>query len=231
MRQPTSRIPMALLLFGWGCFTGESQLPEAVARLAEDPINPTHSFRVETVADGFVNPWSIAFLPDGDILITERIGRLRVIRDGVLDPRPIAGVPAVLSSTQGGLLDVVPHPDFVSNRLLYLSYTKRSADGTATTEAIARGRFDGTELTGVEEIFEARMLPSRAVIAMAARIAFDRDGYLYFTIGDRATPADGDLRAHVAQDLSNHMGKTVRLHDDGRVPADNPFLGRTDALP
>ena len=192
----------------------------------------THTFHIETVADGLINPWSIAFLPGGDVLVTERPGRLRIVRNGVLAPWPIPGVPAVLASGQGGLLDVVLHPDFATNRLLYLSLTKRAAHGGATTEAIVRGRFDGSTLVEVTEIFEARMLPSpRVVIAMAGRLAFDRDGYLYFTLGDRAAPTDGDLTKHVAQDLSNHMGKTVRLHDDGRVPADNPFVGRVGALP
>ena len=190
----------------------------------------THAFRVETVASGLINPWSIAFLPEGAILVTERPGRLRIIRKGVLDPLPIRGVPAVLASGQGGLLDVAVHPDFATNRFLYLSFTKRTSDGSTTTETIVRGRFDGSTLVDVTEIFEARMRPSRGVIAMAGRLAFDHDGYLYLTLGDRATPTDGDLTKHVAQDLSNHMGKTVRLHDDGRVPADNPFVGRAGAL-
>jgi glucose/arabinose dehydrogenase len=191
----------------------------------------THTFRVETIADGLINPWSLAFLPNGDVLVTERPGRLRIIRKGVLDPRPISGVPAVLARTQGGLLDVALHPDFATNRLLYLSFTTRTADGSATTEAIVRGRFDGSTFADVTGIFQAKMLPSRSVIAMAGRLAFDHEGYLYLTLGDRAMPTDGDLTTHVAQDLSNHMGKTVRLHDDGRVPADNPFVGRAGSLP
>jgi glucose/arabinose dehydrogenase len=202
----------------------------------------THGFRVETVADGLFNPWSIAFLPDGDILVTERPGRLRIIRDGALDPRPIAGVPAVFALGQAGLLDVVLHPDYETNRLIYLSYTKRAggndtpaAPDVARTavEAVARGRFDGQRLLDLEEIFEARLAPSAGgVSAMAGRLAFDREGYLYLTVGDRFTPTrDIDLTRHVAQDLSNHMGKTLRLHDDGRVPSDNPFVGVAGALP
>jgi glucose/arabinose dehydrogenase len=191
---------------------------------------PTHTFRIETVADRLINPWSLAFLPNGDILVTERPGRLRIIRQGVLDPQPISGLPAVAASAQGGLLDIALHPAFPSNRLLYLSFTKLTT-GNSTTEAVVRARFDGSTLANVTQIFEAKMRPARSVIAMAGRMAFDRDGYLYLTLGDRATPTDGDLARHVAQDLSTHMGKTVRLHDDGRVPADNPFVGRAGALP
>jgi glucose/arabinose dehydrogenase len=147
-----------------------------------------------------------------------------------LDPEPVPGVPPVYASGQGGLLDIALHPEFATNRLLYLSRTKASADGLQSTESVVRGRFDGQQLTDVEEIFEAQAWSTRP-IAIASRLAFDRDGYLFFTVGDRATPTVGDLEAHVAQDLTTHMGKTVRLHDDGRVPADNPFVGRADALP
>jgi aldose sugar dehydrogenase len=204
----------------------EAQAPGS--RSAE-PIR-THTFRVETVAGGLVNPWSIAFLPNGDILLTERVGRLRIIRNGELDPKPIPGVPAVVASGQGGLLDIALHPGFATNRLLYLSFTKRTSDG-ATTEAIVRGRFDGSRLVEVTEIFAARMMPSRGIAAMAGRLAFGPEGHLYLTLGDRFTPTDNDLTKHVAQDLSNHMGKTIRIRDDGRVPADNPFVGRVGALP
>jgi glucose/arabinose dehydrogenase len=228
MIRAVMRIGMALLLLGLVQSRGVGQVATGSAQTS---ISQTHSFRVVTVAEGLFNPWSIAFLPDGNILVTERPGRLRIIRNGVLDRQPIAGVPAVHAIGQGGLLDVVLHPEFARNGLVYLSYTKPIGGGSSTTEAIARGRFDGTRLNEVTEIFQARMLPSRGVSAMAGRMAFDGEGYLYFTIGDRFTPTDGDLTRHPAQDLSNHMGKTVRLHDDGRVPADNPFVGRPGALP
>jgi aldose sugar dehydrogenase len=216
-----------LLVVGLIATVTQAQSPDSQSL---DPTL-THSFQIETVASGLINPWSLAFLPGGDVLVTERPGRLRIIRNGALDPQPVPGVPAVIASGQGGLLDIALHPDFATNRLLYLSLTKMAAAGNATTEAIVRGRFDGSKLIDVAEIFEARMVPSRSVIAMAGRLAFDREGYLYLTLGDRATATDGDLTKHVAQDLSNHMGKTVRLHADGRVPADNPFVGRVGALP
>ncbi|MGH7500566.1 MAG: PQQ-dependent sugar dehydrogenase [Longimicrobiales bacterium] len=186
-----------------------------------------HDYRIVTVAEGLVHPWAIAFLPGGDILVTERPGRLRIIRDGTLLPDAVAGVPAVHAQGQGGLLDVVPHPDFASNRLIYLSFSKPMPAGGATT-AVVRGRFENDRLTSVEEIFEAM---STGNGHYGSRLAFDRNGYLFITVGDRQVPPRGNLEAHPAQDLSNHHGTTNRLHDDGRVPADNPFANRPDARP
>ena len=186
-----------------------------------------HAFRVVTVAEGLENPWSMAFLPNGDMLVTERPGRVRIIRDGRLLPEPVAGVPEVFARGQGGLLDVVLHPDFATNRLVYLSYSK-PLGGDESTTAVIRGRFENDRLTGVEEIFEAE---SRGRGHYGSRLAFDGDGYLYITVGDRQAPPRGDLASHPAQDLSNHHGVVVRLHDDGRVPTDNPFARRTDARP
>jgi aldose sugar dehydrogenase len=186
-----------------------------------------HDFRVVTVADGLVHPWSIAFLPGGDMLVTERPGRLRIIRDGVLLPEPVPGVPEVRASGQGGLMEVLPHPDFASNRLLYISYSKPLADNQVTT-AVARGRFENDRLSGVEDIFVAQ---SRGSQHFGGKLAFDGRGHLFITVGDRQARPAGDLAAHPAQDLSNHQGTVIRIHDDGRVPADNPFVGRAGALP
>jgi glucose/arabinose dehydrogenase len=185
-----------------------------------------HDYRVVTVADGLENPWGMAFLPGGDMLITERPGRLRIVRDGRLLAEPVAGVPEVLAQGQGGLLDVVPHPDFAQNRMLYLSFSKPVGEGATT--AVVRGRFEGDRLTEVEELFEAN---SRGNGHYGSRIVFDDAGYMFITIGDRQAPPTGDLTAHPAQDLSNHHGVVVRLHDDGRVPDDNPFVGRAGAMP
>jgi aldose sugar dehydrogenase len=185
-----------------------------------------HDFRVVTVVEGFEVPWSMAFLPNGDMLVTERPGRLRIVRDGRLLPTPVQGVPAVHAQGQGGLLDVVLHPDFASNQLVYLSYSKPLTDGSTT--AIIRGRFENDRLVDVEEILEAQ---SSGAGHYGSRLAFDRDGYLFITVGDRQASPSGNLEAHPAQDLSNHHGVTIRLHDDGRVPADNPFVGRAGALP
>jgi aldose sugar dehydrogenase len=181
-----------------------------------------HSYRVVTVAEGLQNPWGMAFLPDGDILVTERPGRLRLVRGGVVQPQPIEGIPAVRAIGQGGLLDVALHPRFAENRLVYLSYSKPGEDNLGTT-AVIRGRFDGTRLTDVEEIFEAEAWTTRPV-HFGSRLVFDRNGYLFVSIGDRGVMEE-------AQELSNHQGTIVRLHDDGRVPEDNPFVGQPGARP
>jgi aldose sugar dehydrogenase len=189
-----------------------------------------HNFRVVTVADGLVNPWSIAFLPGGDMLVTERPGRLRIIRDGRLLPDPVPGLPSVRTGGQGGLLDVVPHPDFASNRLLYISYAKPNADDSEGTTAVIRGRFENDRLTDVEEIFEAdAWVAGRG--HHGSRIAFDGNGYVFISVGDRQAAPRGDLEAHPAQDVGNHIGTILRLHDDGRVPSDNPFVGQAGAKP
>jgi aldose sugar dehydrogenase len=189
-----------------------------------------HDYRVVTVVEGLVNPWSMAFLPGGDMLVTERPGRLRLVRNGALLPDPVPGLPEIRTGGQGGLLDVVLHPDFSANRLIYLSYAKPNADGSQGTTAVLRARFESDRLVNVQEIFEAvAWTPGRG--HHGSRLAFDRDGYLYITVGDRQAPPSGDLEAHPAQDLTNHHGVTLRLHDDGRVPSDNPFVGRADARP
>jgi aldose sugar dehydrogenase len=186
-----------------------------------------HDYQVVTVVDALVQPWSIAFLPGGDTLITERPGRLRIVRQGKLLPQPVEGVPQVFHSGQGGLLEVAPHPNFATNRLLYLSFSKPQA-GDQSTTALVRGRFENDRLSGVEQLFES---VSKGRGHYGGKIAFDRNGFLFLTLGDRQVPPEGNLDAHPAQDLSNHHGKIVRLHDDGRVPADNPFVNRAGAKP
>lgn len=198
---------------------------------AQDPVirGAEHDLRVVTVADGLVNPWSMAFLPGGDMLVTERPGRLRLIRNGHLLPAPVSGVPAVVARGQGGLLDVVLHPDFATNRLVYLSYSKPVNDSGAATTAVARGRLENDQLTGVTDIFVAQT--RGAAGHFGSRLAFDRNGFLFISVGDRMVPPQGDLPNHPAQLRSNHHGKIIRLHDDGRVPTDNPFVGQGDARP
>lgn len=187
-----------------------------------------HDYRVVTVTQDLERPWSIAFLPGGDMLVTELPGRLRIVREGRLLGEPVAGVPEVLAQGQGGLLDVVPHPDFALNRLIYLSYSKPLADSEGATTAVVRGRFENDRLTEVEQIFEA---DSRGRGHYGSRLVFDRNGYLFITVGDRQIPPRGDLKAHPAQDISNHHGTVIRIHDDGRVPTDNPFVGQDGAKP
>ncbi len=202
----------------------------ATSVVTDDTIHRSalHDYRVVTVADGLVQPWSIAFLPGGDALITERPGRLRILRQGKLLPQPVDGVPKVFHSSQGGLLEVMPHPDFATNRLIYLSFSKPGATDARATTTLIRGRFDGTALTGVEQLFEA---VTEGRNHFGGKIAFDRNGYLFLTLGDRQVPPEGKLEGHAAQDLSNHHGKLIRLHDDGRVPSDNPFVSRAGARP
>jgi len=199
---------------------------------AQDSPLPSahHAYRVVTVVEGLVNPWAMAFLPSGDMLVTERAGRLRIVRNGRLLPDPVAGLPAIRGGNQGGLLDVVLHPDFAANKLVYISYSKPSDDTTRGTTAVIRGRFENDRLTNVEEILVAEVW-SEGRGHYGSRLAFDRDRYLFVSIGDRQVPPMGDLDAHPSQSLATHHGKVLRLHDDGRVPTDNPFVGRDGALP
>jgi glucose/arabinose dehydrogenase len=178
--------------------------------------------RVSTVATGLANPWSLAFLPNGDMLVTERAGRLRIIRGGVLDPQPISGVPQVKVTALGGLLEVALHPRFAENALLYLTYSK-AGDGNLSTTALARARLKGASLEDVREIFVANSWSSSAT-NFGGRIAFDRAGLLYLTIGERQ-------EQDRAQKADDHGGKVLRLRDDGTVPPDNPFVGKTGYLP
>lgn len=194
-----------------------ADLPAQVVHRSAD-----HSFRVDTVVTGLEHPWGLAFLPGGDLLVTERSGRLRLVREGRLQPRPIAGLPEIWVRGQGGLLDVAVHPQFRRNLLVYLSYSKPGPNGATT--AVVRGRFDGSRLNDVEEIFEAKAWRSNSHVHFGSRLAFDREGYLFITVGDR-----GQMQA--AQDPTNHQGTHLRLHDDGRVPRDNPFVGRSGFLP
>ena len=180
-----------------------------------------HRFHLVMLTDGLEHPWGLAFLPDGRMLVTERPGRLRIVNDGWLLPDPVAGVPEVWEDGQGGLLDVALHPDFAENGLVYLSYSSPDDDDDAAT-AVARGRLVGNRLEDAEEIYVAlprddngRHFGSRLVFA---------DGYLFVTAGDRG---DSDR----AQELDDPAGSIVRLHDDGSVPEDNPFVGTAGARP
>ena len=178
-------------------------------------------FTIDTLATGLENPWSMAFLPDGRILIAERPGRLRVFENGQLLEEPIAGLPDIWVHGQGGLLDVVLHPNFEENQLVYLGYAARGGDGGNT--AISRGKLVGNTLTDMELLFHGQPFTSRPH-HFGTRIVFDGEGYMFFTIGDRGEQEN-------AQRLSNHNGTVMRLHDDGQVPLDNPFLNEPDAQP
>ena len=185
-----------------------------------------HDYRVVTVTEGLMRPWSMAWLPSGDMLVTEMPGRLRIVRDGQLLPEAVPGVPEVLYTGQGGLFEVIPHPNFSENRWIYLSYAKEEGDTSVT--AVVRGRLENDQLSNVVEIFS----PEAAGFGhYGGKIVFDDEGYMFLALGERQAPARGDLTAHPAQDLSNHHGVIVRLNDDGSVPDDNPFVGQDGALP
>jgi glucose/arabinose dehydrogenase len=181
---------------------------------------------------GLSYPYALAFLPDGDMLITERAGRLRIVRKGVLDPKPISGMPAVLDSNLRGLNDLALHPQFTENRLLYFTYYKpKPGSPAAATAVLARARFDGGDaLTDFRELFATEQAvdgPS------AARFAFGRDGKIYLAIGIPipARPSPGIATTTDAQDPNSHFGKVLRLNDDGTAPADNPFAGKPGHKP
>jgi glucose/arabinose dehydrogenase len=178
-------------------------------------------YRIETVAQGLDHPWSVAFLPDGAMLVTELTGKLRILRGGKVSA-PVAGVPAVAFGGQGGLFEAMPHPDFAANRTVFLSYAHAGKQGH--TLRVAKARLDGGALTGLKVIFEAT--PARSTqLHYGGRMAFLPDGTLLVTGGD------GFVYREKAQTLDNHFGKIVRIDQDGRAPADNPFVGRPGARP
>jgi len=185
-----------------------------------------HRVRVVTVASGLAHPWSLAFLPDGRMLVTERPGRLRVLaKDGSLDPKPVEGLPRVDAQGQGGLLDVAVHPEFGRNGWIYWTYAQRDADGMNGTE-LARGKLTGGpgnyRVEQPQVLF--RMQPkSSSGQHFGSRLVFDRNGTLYMTLGDR-----GEMQR--AQDLGDHRGKILRLTDEGKPAPGNPFLNDRKAL-
>lgn len=197
--------------------------------IAVDRLLPTETgqIRVTTYAAGLNRPWAIEFLPDGRALVTEKAGRLRIVATDGSVSKPIAGVPEVDSRGQGGLLDVALHPRFAENRFVYLSFSEPGPGGTNST-AVARGRLNeaGTALDGVSVVF--RQLPKvDSIRHYGSRVVFAPDGTMFVTTGDRS---DREFRGQ-AQDLDSHIGKVIRLTDDGRVPPDNPFAGRAGARP
>ena len=187
-----------------------------------------------TAVKGLDHPWGIAFLPDGSQLVTERPGRLRLVRNGTLDPTPIGPMPQMLATGLGGLLDVSLHPQFATNRLIYLTYSKPGeGQGNATT-AVYRARWDGgSTLTDGKDILVANAYwggpgtdQSRgpASGSYGSRLAWDRNGLLYVSLGDRNFGPK-------AQEPGSHIGKILRIKDDGTVPQDNPFVGKPGWLP
>jgi glucose/arabinose dehydrogenase len=193
------------------------------------PIEP--GVRRETVLTGLEHPWALAFLPDGSMLITERAGRLRLVRGNVLDPKPIEGVPAVFAQNQGGLMDVSLHPNFAQNRLVYLTYSHGEPQANKTR--VARGKLNGHRLDDVQVIFEVSQA-KRGSQHFGARIAWLPDQTLLVSIGDGGNPPlqlDGRFIRENAQDPASHLGKVIRIRDDGSIPDDNPLRAQAGARP
>ena len=206
---------LILPLLGFALFLTGFAVPRQVQTSA------LHDFRVEIVADELAHPWGLAFLPDGRLLVTERPGRLNLIDPASGKRRRVEGLPAIVARGQGGLLDVALHPRFADNRWVYLSYVAAGEGGIGTH--VGRGRLDGDRLTGFEVLFRATPFVDTGH-HFGSRLVFDRDGKLFISLGERN-------QRQRAQDLKDHNGKLIRLNDDGSIPADNPFVGRDDALP
>jgi glucose/arabinose dehydrogenase len=209
-----------------GGFAAASLSATAAERAAPPPPAPapivTTGYKVIEIAKNLDHPWSMAFLPDGSVLVTERSGRLRLIKADVLQPQAISGVPAVHTGSQAGLFDIVLHPNFAQNSLVYLTYAAgtKGANGTQ----VARARFDGSALRDLQVIFKAMPLKDTDN-HYGGRMAFLPDGTFALTIGE------GFEYREKAQDLSSDLGKVVRLNDDGTVPQNNPFIGQSGARP
>jgi aldose sugar dehydrogenase len=230
-----NRLPVVLI--GMAIATGiafTAQAPQAPAnRLGDGPWNYTTSERntrikVSVVTKGLSHPWSIVWLPNGDMLVTERAGRLRIIRNGVLDPEPVKGVPKVQAGGTSGLLDIALHPKFSENHLVYLSYNTSKPKPSGANEsvystALARGRFDGNALVDMKEIFVAEPWADLSG-GDASRILFAPDGTIYFSSShhrDEKGP----------QDPMSDLGKILRVNDDGTIPKNNPFVGKSGYRP
>ncbi|MFV3128425.1 PQQ-dependent sugar dehydrogenase [Niveispirillum sp. KHB5.9] len=190
-----------------------------------------HDVKVTVVADGLDTPWAIAFMPDGRILVTERTGKVRVVKDGKLLPDAIAGLPKIEEERQGGLLDIALDPDYAQNKYVYLSFMEKAVKGPdakprdqdkGNRTVIARFTDDGTSFKDMKVLFKGALVDSG--LHFGSRFAFDKEGHIYFGIGERG-------QQDRAQDVLDAAGKVFRLNRDGSVPTDNPFAGRTDALP
>ena len=216
-------VPSLLSLFFIGHAFGQS-IGVPVPPLGEGPWTldtaEQHKIQVSVVARGLSHPWAIAFLPDENILVTERPGRLRLIRDGVLDSLPISGTPNVRTEGNGGLMDVAVHPEFSENGLIYLTYTKPMENGRGAP-ALAVGRLEGHVLTDLRDLVVTEAYEGNS--GLNGRVAFGSDGKVYMSTGGRV----GDA----AQDPMSLRGKVLRLEDDGTMPADNPFLNRFNYRP
>jgi glucose/arabinose dehydrogenase len=202
--------------------TGWPSPPLGAGPFLVESVRPEHrNLRVVVVARGLEQPWSIAFLPGGDMLVTERPGRLRLIKNGALDPNPVRGVPTVRAGGLQGLMDVVLHPQFAQNHFVYLSYHRPAGENAGET-MLARGRWENGGLVDVRDVFA-----TGATGTEGSRIGFARDGMLHMTI---SAPGVGPDVVR-SQNPKDYAGKTIRLRDDGSIPPDNPFVNDASYLP
>jgi glucose/arabinose dehydrogenase len=196
---------------------------------ASVPLN--REWEQTTVVENLEHPWGLAWLPDGTMLITERPGRLRIVRDGVLDPTPVSGLPEMFAVGQGGLLDIAIHPRFEENSWIYFTYSQGTE--SANSVAVGRGQLRGNSLENVEEIFQASPLKSGGQ-HFGSRLVWLPDDTLLVAIGDGGNPpleVDGELSRLQAQNRESHLGTIVRLNEDGSIPSDNPWQGDADSDP
>lgn len=205
-------IPIALVV---GCNAASDPV-----EIKDDPGTVTYT----QVVSGLNNPWGMTFLPNGNILVTEKKGEIRIVRDGKLLNEKITGLPDIHVNGQGGLLDIETHPDYESNGWIYFTYSSKEGSGSGSNTALARARLNGFALEDLEVLYKGMPNSSRGN-HYGSRIAFDKAGYVYFSIGDRHS------RDVNPQDISRDGGKIYRLHDDGSIPEDNPFVGDPQAKP
>ena len=225
MRQIRELVAAGLL-----CVTASCGAETGPSPISGD-VPEASGWRAEVIVDGLSHPWSIAWLPDGSALVTERAGRLRLIRDGELDPSPVPGLPPLLASGQGGLLDVSLHPDFADNRLVYLTMAIGSQNANRT--ALARGRYEDGALRDAKIIFQ-NADPKRGGQHFGSRIVWLPDKTLLMSIGDGGNPPisfGGKNIRNQAQDAGTHFGKVLRLQDDGTAHPDNPYANRPGTRP
>jgi glucose/arabinose dehydrogenase len=230
----TAFAALALILLGAAAGAQQSPQPGAPARdtLPDGPqvfSSTAQKFRVVPIK-GLERPFSLAFLPDGNMLITERAGRLRIVRNGALDPEPVAGIPPVLDSRLKGMQDIALHPRFAENKLVYFTYYKpKPGEKEVATATLARGRFDGNHaLTDVRDLFVS---DAWCATPSAARIAFAPDGKIFLSVGVPIRGPAGTAQPDDSQLPGSDAGKVLRLNDDGTIPADNPFVGKPGYKP
>lgn len=214
---------LTLLLLSFACTDKENGMgddSEAESYSGKTFESEKLTYGVDTIAENLNNPWGITFLPDGRMLVTERAGEVLIFEDEKLLPERIT-IPDVFVKGQGGLLDITLHPDYDDNGWIYLSYAKKGEGGGGTV--IARTKMEGNKFVALEELFAAQPL-SESGVHFGSRIVFDGKGHMFFSSGERGTKEN-------AQTLENHLGKILRLHDDGKVPTDNPFVDTQGAKP